>query len=100
MISPGERPGVLNALCKMCYRQRSLPKSMIITGSLDIPAIPHAGGGCADVYQSKHNERPVAIKSIRTFIRSNQDLCSSVGAPFACSTNGPVLTPSLIEVLS
>ena len=71
---------------------------MVITCPLDIPAIAYTGGGCADVYQTEYDGRPVAVKSIRIRGRSGQERCSSVGTPLLShkrSSTDPATTEAL-----
>ena len=82
MVLPRERPEFLNSLWKMCYRQHSLPKSMLITHFPDLSEIPQCGGGSGDVYQCEYARRPVAVKVIRFYLNRNRDCELSVGTPF------------------
>ena len=83
MILPRERPEIFNSLCKMCYHQRSLPKSMVITCLQDLPPVADFGGGSADVYQCEYDGRTVARKAIRIYLSKDRDKQLSVGTPFA-----------------
>lgn len=82
MVFPRERPEFLNSLCKMCYRQRSLPKSMVITHFPDLSEIPQCGGGSADVYRCEYAGRHVAVKVIRVYLSRDRDREQSVGTAF------------------
>jgi len=84
MVSRQERPELLNRLCKMCDKQRSLPGTMVIdVDELVLPLedyLPQCGGGFGIVYKGEHRGRIVAIKVTQLYASSNLDLFLSVSA--------------------
>lgn len=102
MVSPKERPVILNRLCKKCDLERKLPRSMIITNaSLETikSTLPVAGGGFGDVYKGEFNGRPAAFKVMRFWASSDLNDFLSVCAAFHVVRKEPALKPSLTEVL-
>lgn len=85
LVSPQERPELLNRLCKMCDEQRSLPGTMVIKeDELKLPSednIPQCGGGFGVVYKGGYRGRAVAIKVMPLYVSSNREQCLSVSAP-------------------
>ena len=77
-ISDQERTGFLNILCKMCSRQRSVPKSMRITCRESEQADEEYRGGHASVFKGEDRGRPVAIKVVRLYITSDLEKCLGV----------------------
>jgi hypothetical protein len=87
MVSPEERPGVLNRLCKKCDRERSLPSSMVVTyASLQVPpTLPEAGGGSGDVYRGEYNGRPAAVKVMRIYGSNDRESFPQCLYSISCS---------------
>lgn len=68
-------------LCKMCSRQRILPKSMHVDGGLTGELVEMERGGHATIFLAQHNNISVAIKTIRVNMNSDFDKCHSVNTP-------------------
>ena len=72
-----DRLKLFNKLCKTCSRHRVVPKSMHIPdcseGSVEVEC-----GGFANVSQSIHEGRRVAIKVVRVYVTSDLDIILSV----------------------
>ena len=73
-----DRHELLNILCKVCDRQRVIPRSMHMVNCLDGELIEEYDGGQANVFRGKHKGRPVAIKIMRLYLTSDLDKCLSV----------------------
>ena len=88
VISDRDRRELLNILCKMCSRQRMVPKSMHTSDCLSGELVEEYGGGHATVFRGRHKGRPVAVKIVRLYLTSNFDKCFSVNmfAPYALET--------------
>lgn len=93
MVSPKERPVILNRLCKNCDLERSLPKLMVITdASIQTKSkIPVAGGGFGDVYEGEFVGRPAAIKVMRFWTSNDLDDFLSVCTTFRAVPKEPTL---------
>ena len=61
----------------MCSRQRVLPQSMHL-GRLTGELVEAERGGHATIFQTQHNNRQVAVKTIRVTMSSDFDRCHSV----------------------
>ena len=85
-----DRHELLNALCKMCSRQRTIPDSMRIGNCLNGELIEEYDGGQANIFRGKHKGRPVAVKIMRLYLTSDFHKCLSV----------KTLPPYLAEVTS
>ena len=57
-----DRRELLNALCKMCSRQRKLPKSMQMHDCLGGELVEMDSGGQATIFKGEYRGRPVAFK--------------------------------------
>lgn len=75
--SDQERHELLNILCKMCSRQRMLPKVMHV-GHLTGELVEADSGGHAVIFRAQRNNRSVAVKTIRITMNSDFDKCHSV----------------------
>ena len=78
MACDQDRHGLLNILCKMCSRQRMVPKSMLAGEHLNGELIEEYEGGHATIYRGVHEGRPVAVKVMRVYATSDSDKCCSV----------------------
>ena len=78
IASDRERHELLNILCKLCSRQRMIPKSMHMTNCLNGELIEEYDGGHASVFRDKHEGCPVAIKIVRLYLTSDFDKSLSV----------------------
>ena len=72
-----ERHELLNILCKMCSRQRMLPNSMHV-GRLTGELVEAERGGNTVVFRAQHNNRSVAVKTIRITMSCDFDKRHSV----------------------
>jgi len=100
-MSPQVRSKILNRLCKMCGRKRSLPKSMVIACHQDVSTIAEYGGRFAEVHRGEYNGRPVAIKVMKFYVTDDRDLLLSVCTlSHAIRKTKKALTWSLVVVLS
>jgi len=77
------RHKLLNILCKMCSRQRMIPKSMHMAERLSGKLVEEYDGGHAIVSRAEHNGRPVAVKVMRIYLTSDFDECFSVSRTLA-----------------
>jgi len=73
-----DRHELLNILCKMCSRQRIIPKSMHMPNCLDGELTEVYDGGHANLFRGEHKGRAVAIKILRLYLTSDFDKCCSV----------------------
>ena len=73
-----DRHELLNLLCKMCSRQRMIPKSMHATNCLNGNLIEECHGGYANIFRGEHKGRPVAVKILRLYLTSDVDKRFSV----------------------
>jgi len=78
IVSDRDRHDLLNILCKLCSRQRMIPKSMHMTNCLNGELIEEYDGGHASVFRDKHEGCPVAIKIVRLYLTSDFDKSLSV----------------------
>ena len=76
-----DRHELLNTLCKMCSRQRTIPKSMHIVDCLNGELIEEYDGGNASVFRGEHKGRPVAVKIMRLYLTDDFDKCLGVRTP-------------------
>lgn len=93
-----ERHELLNDLCKMCSRQRMLPKSMHLTGGLTGELVEEDSGGYAVISRAQHKNLPVAVKTVR-ITSSNFDECHRVNALASMYLEG-FLTMGFVGILS
>jgi hypothetical protein len=63
MACDEDRHKLLNILCKMCSRQRMIPKSMHVGGRPSGELIEEYHAGHATISRAEHNGRPVAVKT-------------------------------------
>jgi predicted MarR family transcription regulator len=63
MACDEDRHKLLNTLCKMCSRQRMIPRSVHVGKYLNGEMIEEYGGGDTIVYRTEHNGRSVAVKT-------------------------------------
>jgi hypothetical protein len=84
-------------LCKMCNRQRSVPKSMRITCKYGEQA--ECRGGFADIFRGEERGRLVAIKVVRQYLTNDREVYLSVRS-FQSHRTKSLLTPPLVEILS
>ena len=77
-VSDQERMELINKLCKLCSRQRFLPKSMHIADCLNEFSEIRSQGGNADVWEGIHKERRVAVKVLRMYATNDPDVILSV----------------------
>ena len=84
VIYDRDRHELLNILCKMCSRQRMVPKSMHVDSCLNGELIEEYNGGHATVFRGEHKGRPVAVKSVRIYLTSDFGKCLGVNilAPY------------------
>ena len=75
-----DRHELLNILCKICSRQRMIPRTMLMVDCLNENLIEEYDGGQADIFRGKHKGRPVAIRIMRLYLTSDLDKCLSVRA--------------------
>jgi len=68
-----DRHELLNILCKVCSRQRKIPKTMHMGDCLQGELIEEYGGGHANIFRGKHKGRPVAIKIMCLYLTSDLD---------------------------
>ncbi|KAJ7620553.1 hypothetical protein DFH06DRAFT_1010692, partial [Mycena polygramma] len=59
---------IIRKLSEACDR---LPSSLFITGVCGREEHPTFGGGYGDIYRASHNNRPVALKRMRHFLRGS-----------------------------
>ena len=78
IVCDRDRRELLNALCKMCSRQRTIPESMHMVNCLNGGLVEECGGGQATVFRANHKGRPVAIKIMRLYLTDDFDKCLSV----------------------
>ena len=79
IVCDQDRHELLNILCKMCSRQRMIPKSMHAANCLnDGNLIEECRGGYADIFRGEHKGRPVAVKILRLYLTSDVDKRFSV----------------------
>ena len=83
MACDEDRHKLLNILCKMCSRQRMIPKSMHVGERLNGELIVEYNGGQAIVYRAEHNGRAVAVKTVRIYLTSDFSKCLSVSRTLA-----------------
>ena len=62
----------------MCARHSLLPRSLQIEVSYDPAVVAHSRGGFADVWKGKHGHLEVAVKVLRTDVRSDLQQISRV----------------------
>ena len=55
----------------MCARHSLLPRSLQIEVSYDPAAVAHSRGGFADVWKGKYGDLGVAVKVLRTDVKSD-----------------------------
>ena len=80
MACDQDRHELLNILCKMCSRQRMIPKSMHMDKRLNGELIEEYDGGHATIFRGEHKDRPVAVKVVRVYLTSDFGKCFSVRA--------------------
>lgn len=94
IVRDRDRRGLLNILCKICSRQRMIPKSMHIGNYLNREPVEVYAGGYANIFRGEHKGRPVAIKIIRLYQTSDSAKCFSVSTvipyPTQVAINGEV----------
>ena len=78
VICDRDRHDLLNILCKMCSRQRMIPKSMRMDNCVNGELIEECNGGYATVFRGEHKGRPVAVKIVRVYLTNDFDKCLSV----------------------
>ena len=83
-----DRHELLNILCKMCSRQRMIPKSMCVDKRLNGELIEEYDGGHATIFRGEHKGRPVAVMAVRIYLTSDFGKCYSVN----------ILTPHALKV--
>jgi len=70
----------LNALCRICGRQASLPRSLQIPLSYDRSNNPLYRGGYTDLWKGEYQGLDVAVKVLRVYSTSDFDKITSVGS--------------------
>jgi len=83
-----DRHKLLNTLCKMCSRQKMIPKSMHMVNCLEGELTEEYDGGQGKVFRGKHEGRAVAIKIPHLCLTSDLDKCFRVS----------VLAPRMAEI--
>jgi len=73
-----DRHKLLNTLCKMCSRQKTIPKSMYMVNCLEGELTEEYGGGQGTVFRGEHKGRAVAIKISHLYLTSDLDKCFRV----------------------
>ena len=71
---------------------------MHVDGPLTGELVEAERGGHATIFQTKHNNRQVAVKTIRITMNCDFDQCHSVGAPIICLES--FLTMGTVGILS
>ena len=87
-LAPRVRKNCLKLLYRMCARHSLLPGSLQIEVCYNSAATPHSRGGFADVWRGEYDGLEVAVKVLRTDMRSDLQKIARVSCPqryaFAC----------------
>ena len=83
MVCGEDRHQLLNMLCKVCSRQRMIPKSMYTVERLNGELVEEYDGGHAIISRAEHNGRRVAVKTVRIYLTSDFGKCFSVSKTLA-----------------
>ena len=80
MVPPKERFRMLNQLGKICGKERTVPRAMVIEPASVhyLSTRPEFGGGFGDVYRGEYNGHRVAIKVARLTLTCDLDRRISV----------------------
>lgn len=84
-----DRHELLNILCKMCSRQKAIPRSMHMVNCLEGELIEKYDGGYGTVFRGEHKGRAVAIKIPHICLTSDLDKCSRASIPAPCIAEIP-----------
>jgi len=79
-LPPRLRRKCLSALCRICGRQASLPRSLQIPLCYDRLDNPLYRGGYADVWKGQHQGFNVAVKVLRVYSTSDFEKITSVSS--------------------
>ena len=88
VVCDRDRGKLLNALCRMCSLQRTIPKSLHMENCLNEESTED-DEGCPNMFRGKHKGRAVGVKIVRLY------LTGDFGKYFSVS----ILTPRIAEVL-
>ena len=80
VVCDRDRRKLLNALCKMCSLQRTIPKSMHMDNCLNEESTEDDDEDRANVFRGKHKGRPVGVKIVRLYLTGDFGKYYSVGA--------------------
>ena len=92
---------MLNQLGKICGKERTIPRAMLIDPASVhyLSANPEFGGGFGDVYQGEYDGHQVAIKVLRLSLRCNRNRRISVRTLLHIIYGAPELRVSFIGLL-
>ena len=68
VVCDRDRGKLLNALCKMCSLQRTIPKSMHMENCLNEDSTEDDDEGRANMFRGKHKGLPVGVKIVHLYL--------------------------------
>ena len=101
MVPPKERCEILNQLGKICGKERTVPRAMLIDPASVhyLSTHPEFRGGFGDVYRGEYNGHRVAIKVARLTLTCDLDRRISVRTLLHQARKTPELNVPFVGVL-